>query len=231
MQTVLITGANRGLGLEFARQYSNDGFNVIATCRSESSADAIRSCNKKIEVHLLDVTDNEEVKSLAKKLSNIRLDILIANAGVMSTKPEENPEEITETAWMESFKVNTIAPLMFARAFVGQMVNSERGKIVAISSWVSSIQSNTKGGHYAYRASKAALNAVWRSFAIDNPEIITALLSPGPLRTDMTKYNEARWKYLPEPAENIAKLRSIIANLKLIDSGCFFHFNGNKLPW
>jgi NAD(P)-dependent dehydrogenase (short-subunit alcohol dehydrogenase family) len=231
LQTVLITGANRGLGLEFARQYANDGFKVIATCREERSAEALRSCIEKIEVHLLDVTDNEEVKLLAKKLSNTRLDILIANAGVMSKNPEENPEEIPAAAWIESFKVNTIAPLMFARAFVRQMVNGDRGKIVAISSWISSIQSNTTGGYYSYRASKAALNAVWRSFAIDNPQIITALLSPGPLRTDMTKYNEVRWKNLPEPAENIAKLRAIIGNLKPNDSGCFFHFNGSKLPW
>ena len=84
---------------------------------------------------------------------------------------------------------------------------------------------------YVYRASKAALNAIWKSFAIDHPQVIAAMLSPGLLRTDMTRYDPAIWPRLPEPAENIAKLRQIVANLTPADSGSFFHFTGERLPW
>jgi len=231
MPTVLITGANRGLGLEFARQYSMDGWRVIATCRNPASAQALRKLGAQVEVHPLDVTDRATLTALASALNHEPVDVMIANAGVMTAPRHARPEEISETAWLEAFRVNTIAPLMCACAFVQNVARSRERKILAMSSWIGSISSNTAGAHYVYRASKAALNAVWRSFAIDHPEIIAAVLSPGALRTDMTRYDSDRWAQLPDPAENIARLRAIIAALTQSDSGSFFHFNGDQLPY
>jgi NAD(P)-dependent dehydrogenase (short-subunit alcohol dehydrogenase family) len=231
LATVLITGANRGLGLEFARQYAADGWRVLGTCRDPDRAEELRSLAGEVQVHRLDVTDPSAIAALAKTLAGEALDVMIANAGVMTAPPTAQPADIAEGAWLEAFRVNAIAPLACASAFVKHVSRSEQRKILVMSSWIGSITSNSAGGHYVYRASKAALNAVWRSFAIDHPEVVAAVLSPGALRTGMTRYDGARWAQLPEPAENISRLRAIIARLTQADSGCFFHFNGERLPW
>jgi NAD(P)-dependent dehydrogenase (short-subunit alcohol dehydrogenase family) len=228
---VLITGANRGLGLEFARQYAREGWHVIGTCRIPDRADELRKLGKDVRVEKLDVTDRAGIADLARRLAGHALDVMICNAGAMTARREAKPEEIPEAAWLEAFRVNTIAPLMCASAFASHVAQSGQRKMVVMSSWIGSIGANTIGAHYVYRASKSGLNAVWRSFAIDHPELIVAALSPGALRTDMTRYDGARWEQLPEPAEHIAKLRQIIARLEQGDSGSFFHFNGERLPW
>lgn len=230
MPTVLVTGAGRGLGLEFARQYSLDGWRVIATARDPSSAESLRAFGPNVEIHRLDVTDRSAIAALAVSLSDDVVDVMIANAGVMTTRPEAPVAQISEPAWLEAFRVNTIAPLMCANAFLKQVARSRQRKILAMSSWIGSITCNTAGGHYVYRASKSALNAVWRSFAIDHPEVIVALLSPGALRTDMTRY-DCRWETLPEPVEHVRRLREIVAGMTQVDSGSFFHFDGQRLPW
>lgn len=231
MATVLITGASRGLGLEFARQYAGEGWRVIATCRNPESTQELRNIGPGVEVHKLDVTNRTAIALLADALRSEALDVLIANAGVMSSTRGAQPWEIADGGWMEDFCVNTVAPLMCASAFVPHVTRSEQRKMIAISSWIGSIGSNVTGGHYLYRASKSALNAVWRSFAIDHPEVIAVALSPGPLRTDMTRYDSARWEQLPQPTESISCLRSIIDRLTHADSGSFIHVNGERLPW
>ena len=230
MPTVFITGANRGLGLEFARQYAAEGWRILATCRKPEEASALRSLGSGASIHGLDVTDMAAVRVLATKLEGDTIDVFIANAGVMPTPPETRLEEIDESVWIEAFRVNAMAPLACASAFVKHVARGE-GKMIAISSWIGSISSNTVGGHYVYRATKSALNALWRSFAMDHPEVIAAVLSPGALRTDLTRYNRERWNTLPLPAESIARLRAIIARLTPADSGGFFHFTGERLPW
>jgi NAD(P)-dependent dehydrogenase (short-subunit alcohol dehydrogenase family) len=176
LASVLIIGASRGLGLEFARQYAADGWRVFATCRDPDSAEALRSL--KVSIHPLEVTDRAAIEGLARTLADEKVDVMIANAGVMTSVPSARPADIAEAAWLEAFRVNTIAPLMCATAFVKHVAASEQRKMLVMSSWIGSITSNTAGGHYVYRASKSALNAVWRSFAIDHPEIIAAALSP-----------------------------------------------------
>jgi NAD(P)-dependent dehydrogenase (short-subunit alcohol dehydrogenase family) len=111
------------------------------------------------------------------------------------------------------------------------VARSAQKKMVAMSTGVASIADNKTGGKYAYRSSKAALNAAWRSFAIDHPQVIAALLVPGPLRTDMTRYDPQRWPSLPEPAENIAGLRRVIARLTPAQSGSFLRYDGVTVPW
>jgi NAD(P)-dependent dehydrogenase (short-subunit alcohol dehydrogenase family) len=231
LATVFITGANRGLGLEFARQYAADGWHVIAACRDPARADALRALGGKVDVETLDVTDGAAIAALAGKLGNQAIDVWIANAGVMTAEPTAKPGSIGDEAWSEAFRVNVTAPLLCAEAFVAAVARSKEKKMLVMSSRIGSIGSNEAGGHYVYRASKAALNAVWKSFAIDHPEVIAAALSPGALRTDMTRYDQARWAQLPEPSESIGKLRAIIARLEQKDSGSFFHFNGERLPW
>jgi NAD(P)-dependent dehydrogenase (short-subunit alcohol dehydrogenase family) len=231
MPTVLITGAGRGLGLEFARQYAQAGWRVIATTRDPAQSPALAGAVKPADLHRLDVRDAAAVAKLGVQLGSEVIDVFIANAGVMSAPPTTPPAEIGRAAWAEAFEVNVVAPLTCASAFLRQVARSGERKMIAIGSWIGSVGANSTGGHYLYRASKSALNAVWRSFAVDHPEVIATVLSPGALRTDMTRYDADRWAQLPEPGEAIERLRAIIAGLEQSDSGGFIHVTGERLPW
>jgi NAD(P)-dependent dehydrogenase (short-subunit alcohol dehydrogenase family) len=231
MPTVLITGANRGLGFEFARQYAKDGWHVIATCRNPDGAVALRALGAQVRLEKLEVTDLAAISALGNKLERETIDVFIANAGTMAASPYMKAESIDEANWLRDFRVNAIAPLACAAAFLKPVASSEQRKMVAMSSGVASIANNTTGGKYAYRSAKAALNAAWHSFAVDHPEVIVALLVPGPLRTDMTRYDPDRWPSLPEPQENIGKLRKVIEQLTQADSGGFLRFDGATVAW
>ena len=228
MPTAFITGANRGLGLEFARQYAAEGWRVIATCRDPGRAQDLSAL--KIEVHALDVTDYAAVAALGAKLESESIDVLIANAGVLLDDPGA-PDRIDAKPWMESFEVNTLAPLACAGAFAKQVVRSGEKKMIAIGSIVGSIAAAARGGYYPYRASKAALNACWRAFSLEHPELIAAVLHPGRMRTDMTRYDTAAWDSLVAPDVRAAELRAQIARLTQGDNGGFFNYAGKSLPW
>jgi len=230
MPTTLITGANRGIGLEFARQYAAAGWRVIATCRDPARSSPLSTLGGTVEIHALDVTDPSSILSLSNELNQQPIDLLIANAGVMSAPPRSAPLDIAEDAWIADFRVNAMGSIRVAAAFAPQIAASRERKLVAISSLLGSIGSNAMGGHYAYRASKAALNALWRSFAVDHPELIAVSLSPGLLRTDMTRYEQA-WDQLNDPAPRVAALREVIGRLSQSDSGTALNFNGDKMPW
>ncbi len=225
MPTVLISGANRGLGLEFARQYVEAGWNVIATCRDPAKADALRGLGTKLAIHRLDVTDFPAVNALARKLADASIDVLIANAGVMGVR-DMKPEAVDSAGWARVFTVNTMAPLALAGAFRAQVARSEQRKMVAITSRLGSIASNNEGGMYTYRSSKAALNAVWRSFAIDHPDVVAALLHPGWVRTDMGGPQASL-----APEESVSAMRRVIAGLAQADSGHFYNYDGSSIPW
>lgn len=225
MNTIFITGANRGLGLELARQYSAEAYRVLATCRSLSAASELLALRPTPKVLQLELTDLAAIAELGERLKNEAIDIFIANAGILEGKGL-TPSEVDRETWLRSFQINTIAPAACADAFVRQVARSEQRKLVAISSFVGSIGSNDTGGHYPYRASKSALNAVWRSFAIDHPEVIAALLSPGRIRTRMTNFDA---QFSTEEAA--ANIRKIIAGLTPADTGRFLHFTGETLPW
>jgi NAD(P)-dependent dehydrogenase (short-subunit alcohol dehydrogenase family) len=223
MPTVLITGANRGLGLEFARQYAADGWRVIATSRSLEKAAALRA--QRAEVHPLDVADIAAVAALGRELQREAIDVLIANAGVAGPRGM-TPEAIDAAGWAETFRVNTMAPLALAGAFAAQVARSEQRKMIAISSRLGSIAANSEGGMYAYRSSKAALNAVWHSFALDHRELIAAVLHPGWVRTDMGGKSAALGV-----EESVAGMRRVIAGLEKAASGGFFSYDGSPIPW
>lgn len=225
MATVLITGANRGLGLEFARQYAGDGWRVIATSRAPEKAEALRALGAAVTVHRLDVADFAAVAALGRELGRETIDVLIANAGVTGPRGM-TPQAVDAAGWGDALRVNAMAPLAVAGAFTAQVARSEHRKMIAITSRLGSMAVNTEGGMYAYRSSKAALNAVWRSFALDHPELIAAVLHPGWVRTDMGGKQASLGV-----EESVTGLRRVIAGLGKAKSGGFYNYDGSPIPW
>lgn len=225
MPSLLVTGANRGLGLEFARQYAAEGWRVIATCRSLDNAKPLRALGSGVAVHALDVADLAAIAALARTLAGETIDVLIANAGVMGPQGM-SAETVDAEGWAHTFRVNTMAPLALAGAFHAQVARSRERKLLAITSRLGSIGSNSDGGMYAYRSSKAALNAAWRSYALDHRDVIAAVLHPGWVRTDMGG------KSAPlSPEESVSGMRRVIAGLREHDSGGFYGYDGTTIPW
>jgi NAD(P)-dependent dehydrogenase (short-subunit alcohol dehydrogenase family) len=222
MPTVVVAGASRGLGLEFARQYAADGWRVIATAREPRKADALRGIGA--DVHALDVADLAAVRRLADQLRDETVDLLVANAGVSGPR-HMSAEEVDAEAWLETFRVNAVAPLALAGAFRRHVARSPMRKMAAVTSRLGSIAS-TDGGRYVYRSSKAALNMAWRSFALDAPDVVAILLHPGWVRTDM---GGASAPVAPE--ESVAGMRRVIASAGQPQSSRFFNYTGEEIPW
>ena len=219
MPTVLITGANRGIGLEFARQYAADGWDVVATARESSSElDAIG-----VRVERLELGDLNAVASFRDRLQ--RLDLLIANAGTWIPEQGETAEDGRE--WADMMVANCIAPYLLAKAVL-PLVAQARGKLIAITSKMGSIADNGSGGYIAYRSSKAALNAAWRSLAIDvkSDGVSAAVLHPGWVQTRMGGSQAP-----VSPEQSVAGMRKIIAGLAPDQSGSFFNYDGQVIPW
>ena len=218
MPTVLITGANRGIGLEFARQYSADGWDVVATVREHSSElDAFD-----VRIERLDMRDLDAVASFGVRLES--LDLLIANAGTYGPKSPQSGQEGEE--WLETFAVNTVAPYLLAQSVLPLVARSE-GKLIAISTRMGSIEDNNSGGYIAYRSSKSALNMAWRSLAIDNRGKATcAVLHPGWVQTRMGGRSAPL-----SPEDSVSGMRKVIDDLTPADSGGFFSHDGSEIPW
>jgi NAD(P)-dependent dehydrogenase (short-subunit alcohol dehydrogenase family) len=225
MPTVLVTGANRGLGLEMARQYAADGWSVIATVRDVAEADDLRAVPGDVTIEQLDVRNFDALARLPDRLGDRAIDVLIANAGTWGPQRIESASDAD--AWMETFAVNSVAPVLLAHALLGH-VEAAGGKLVAITSKMGSIADNGSGGFIAYRASKAALNAAWKSLAIDSAGqgVVAALLHPGWVQTRMGGASAPL-----QPAESVAGLRRVIAGLTPAESGGFFNHDGTPIPW
>ena len=227
MPSVLITGANRGLGLEFARQYAAEGWRVIACSREPSRAHALQALKGNIERHALDVTDNLSIGTLITSLGQAPIDVLLLNAGVHLQK-DCSLDELNASLWLKEFEINTIAPLMLARRLADNVTRSDLRRVVAISSGSASLTNMKGGGNYAYRAGKAALNAGMRMLAADlAPRGITVVpIAPGHTRTDMGGAEA------PYPVEDsVTRVRGAIARLTFKDSGSFLSRDGTPLPW
>lgn len=227
MPTCLITGANRGLGLEFARQYLADGWTVIATCRAPLHAADLASLQGSIQIHPLDVTDFAQVEALGRTLAKQPIDVLINNAGIYGPRNVTH-ETVAYRDWPQVMRTNVAAPLKMSSVFLGGVCKSGQKKIVAISSKMGSMTDNTSGGAYLYRSSKAALNAVMKSFSIDvrGSGVTVALLHPGWVRTDMGGPSA-----LIEASESVTGMRRVIDGLTPEKSGRFFNYDGEEVPW
>ena len=226
MPTVLITGAGRGLGLEFAKQYAEDGWTVHAACRDPEAAAALRGLGDGVRLARLDVTSAEQVAELADDLRGEAIDLLLNNAGIYG--PREYPlGEIDYAAWAEVLRVNTLAPLRVAAAFAEHVAASGQKRMAFVSSRMGSIEQNSGGG-YIYRSSKAALNAAVKSLAIDlaSRGVTAVVIHPGWVRTDMGGPGAAI-----TPAVSVAGMRRVFAGLTPDDGGRFFDYDGSNLPW
>jgi NAD(P)-dependent dehydrogenase (short-subunit alcohol dehydrogenase family) len=225
MPTVLVTGAGRGLGLEFAKQYAADGWRIIATVRDVKKAKELEALGSAVTLHRLDVMDFKATAALGRELAREAIDVVIANAGV-SPGHQVSLTEVDKPAWLHTFEVNSVAPMALAGAFLPALKRGEGKRLIAISSRMGSIGDNSAGGSYPYRASKAALNAAWHSLALDHREVIAVVLHPGWVKTDMGGAGAP-----VSPKESIAGMRRVIAKLTPADSGRFFNYDGADIPW
>ncbi len=237
MPTVLVTGANRGLGLEFVRQYLADGWEVIACCRQSSAAldDLHQAYPGALVVDEFALTDPAELTAFAERLGARPVDVLINNAGTMgrgsfATKGLEPFRFGSADAedWAQVFHLNVFVPMKLAELLVDNVAASSLRRIVTLTSMVGSIATNTVGGLYAYRSSKAAVNAMMRSMAIDLAErgIVAIPLHPGWVRTDLG----GEQAQLEAPAA-VAGMRKVIDELTPQQAGCFLTYSGEMLPW
>jgi len=219
MPTVLITGANRGLGLEFAHQYASDAWDVIATAREPSPE--LEATGARIEA--LDMLHLGTVAGFGTRIDELNL--LIANAGTYGPKDAVDAEDARD--WLETYSVNTIAPYLLAKSVL-PLVEASGGKLIAISSKMGSIADNGSGGYLAYRTSKTALNSAWRNLSLGTRRsgIIAAVLHPGWVQTRMGG-NSAPL----QPPESVTGMREVIARLGPEDSGGFFSYDGSRVPW
>jgi NAD(P)-dependent dehydrogenase (short-subunit alcohol dehydrogenase family) len=231
MPSALITGANRGLGLEFARQYLANGWQVYAACRDPESASELRrladGSGQKLVIIGLDVTDPLSIKAAAAELAGRAIDVLLNNAGVGGVRGQ-TIGNIDYKAWAKVLDVNTLGPMRVAEAFVDNVARSERKLIVTITSGMGSIADNTSGGAFAYRSSKAAVNMVVRSLAIDlAPRGITCVvINPGWVQTDLGGSQATL-----APAESVTRLRRLMERLGPAQSGRFFNYDGREYAW
>jgi NAD(P)-dependent dehydrogenase (short-subunit alcohol dehydrogenase family) len=232
MKTMLITGANRGIGLELCRQYTQAGWRVLACCRQPGKSDALKQLAaqhaKLISIHALDVADTAQIESLARTLSSESIDLLINNAGIYPKSDNGGFGHTDYAEWMSAFNINAMAPLKMAESFVAQVARSETRTIATITSLMGSIADNGSGGSYLYRSSKAAANMVVKSLAIDlKAQGITAVaLNPGWVKTDMGGPNA-----MIPVEQSVTGLRQVISRLTPSDSGKFFDYDGQMLPW
>lgn len=232
MSSILITGSNRGLGLEWSGQYALAGWRVYATCRHPEQADALHqlaASNHRLTVHRLDVTHDEEITALARELDGEPVDVLINNAGVYFEKfLDEDIGNIDYGQWEETFRVNSLGPMRVSAAFTDHLARSERRLVVAITSHMGSIAEIGTPGSYAYRSSKAALNAAMKglSVALEPRGIGVLMLHPGWVQTRMGGPGATL-----TTETSVRGMRKLVENFRLADSGHFYRFDGSTIPW
>ena len=232
MRTTLITGANRGIGLEFVRQYAADGWRVLACSRNPDKSPELNKLAAQypelIKIHVLDVADPAQIDRLGQALATETIDLLIKNAGIYPDSDKSGFGYTDYAEWMQAFRINTMAPLKMAETFAPNIARSKQKTIVTITSKMGSIADNSSGGSYLYRSSKAALNMVVKSLTIDlKPLGITAVVfHPGWVKTDM-----GGPKALISVEQSVSGIRQVISKLTLPDSGKFFGYDGEVIPW
>ncbi len=231
MSTVLITGANRGLGLEFSRQYADKGWEVIACCRNPAKADELNQLKDRyslLTIQGLDITKFEQIEDLAKKLANKNIDILVNNAGVYDDRKGNNFGQLDFHAWANSLLVNTQAPIKMVEAFLPHIKRSSNKLVANISSLMGSIVDNGSGGSIFYRSSKAALNAAMKSLSIDLKDqgVGVIIFHPGWVKTDMGGPNA-----LIDSKTSVTGMCEQMGRFTLAQTGKFVKYDGKPMPW
>jgi len=247
--TVLVTGANSGLGLEFSKQYAEAGWTVIATHRRSEVPDtlaALRARYGNVRIETMDVTNPEQVQALASKLQNVPIDVLLNNAGVYNDRSTCNTEDCPGDWRTQDFgslryalfdtimAVNVKGPLLVSEAFAEHVKASEQKKIVSISSSNGSLTEPLGGsGAIFYRASKAALNRAMQLVALaEEPNGVTVLLfNPGPVLTERQAYLRGQFEGMIEMPITVSGMIEQIATLTLEDTGRFIQYDGATMPW
>ena len=224
MTTIMITGASRGLGLEFARQFYNEECRVIATCRNPKNANELNVIGD-IDVHSLDVTDNKSVANLADKLRGENIDILINNAGVIGQR--DGFGRLDYDIWAETMDTNVFGPMRVAEAFRDNVMNSEKKQMIFITSRMGSITEAVPNA-YVYRSSKAALNMAVKCLSVELEQqgLIAVLFHPGHVQTDMGGQAAP-----VTPQKSIEGMKNQIVALTHDDNGRFLSYDGHQIPW
>ena len=228
--SILITGTNRGIGLEFVKHYLKNNEKVIATCRNKNNAKdllELKNTTSNLSLLELDVSNPNSINEFASKITGQPIDTFINNAGVFGPRNTEfgnfNAKE-----WLDVFNINTVAPLLITQQILKNLRLGKNKKLVFISSKVGSIEENTGGGMYIYRSSKTALNQVIKSLSIDfkDENFIAAALHPGWVQTDMGGPNA-----LIDTKTSVKGMAEVIDNLVLKNSGRFYNYDGSLIPW
>ncbi len=228
---VLITGTNRGIGLQMVKSAVSKQWRVFACCRNPHVADKLSEVTRMsgglVSMHTLDIADKAQIQALAYELRNETFDILINNAGVYGPMTSQFGD-VDEHDWLNTFRINTIAPMQVAEAFVENIARSEKKIIASVSSKMGSLADNGSGGCYIYRSSKTALNAVMKSMSIDlQPRGITCvILHPGWVKTDMGgPHAEITTR------ESVKQMFDTLERVTYADSGSFYEIDGSIIPW
>lgn len=225
MATYLITGANRGIGLEMTQQLAACGHRVIATCRNPMTADALSSTQGQVDLQTLDVTDESAVAALANLLNGQVIDVLVNNAGTMAER--QSVDDMNYEQWMASFAVNAIAPWRIALAFASHLSASPRPRLITLTSQMGSI-ARAGCDRVAYRSSKAAANMAMRTLALEWQArgITVCMLHPGWVRTQMGGGDATL-----STTESASAILQTIDAITPADTGRFLNYDGSEIPW
>ena len=230
MATVLITGTNRGIGLEFVKQFLAREDTVLATCRDMGSATELRQLKndtRKLHIFELDVSSQKSMEDLTLQLTGHAIDIFINNAGVYGPR-DSTFGKVSANEWAKVLQVNAKAPMILTQLLIDNLRDGSDKKLLYITSKMGSINDNKGGGSYVYRSSKAALNAVVKSISVDlrDSGFSVAVLHPGWVQTDMGGPNA-----LIDVTTSVSKMIDVIDNLNFHNSGSFFNYDGGIIPW
>jgi len=237
---MLITGANRGLGYELARQYLELGWSAVACCRNPEGAGALHrladSSDGRLKIQRMDVNDAEEVAAVARELNDTPIDLLINNAGIVDSygtgvaegKDDPDLKNYDHEYWLEILNTNVVAPGRVIGEFADNVAASDKKLIAMMTSGLGSIANTWQAGRYAYRTSKAGLNMLTRSAGewLENRGITIIAIAPGWTRTDLGGPNA------PTAVEDsVAGMRVIFDQITIAETGTYWNFDGQQLPW
>jgi len=231
VKRVLITGSNRGIGLEFTRQYLESGWHVYATCRRPTEAQSLHmllELHSRLTIHRLDITQQEDINSLCQELMEVPINILINNAGVYFRKRSVGIDCIHYDNWRRTFEVNTLGPVRITEALLGNIAESTTVRlIVVLSSHMERIAEINEGDSFYYRSSKSALNAAMQGISAEmkEQEIGVLLLHPGAVMTRIGPLKGISTR------ESVSGMRQIIEGFTMEQTGKFFSYDGEEIPW